>query len=114
MLTSPRAPDRGGVRRFTARSGEDVVLAMLPFVSKRGIVRAAELWDNEAFESSALYTGPILVSTTTQVRARAFAAGFSPSPVTSETYFKLGEHAAADPHLERARLLRRQRLKDVR
>ena len=41
---------------FTARSGEDVVLAMLPFVSKRGIVRAADLWDNAAFESSQKYT----------------------------------------------------------
>ena len=48
-------PSDGGVRRFTLRSGEDVTLAMLPFVSKRGIVRAADLWDNEAFESSQLY-----------------------------------------------------------
>lgn len=56
VLTKASAPADGGVRRFTARSGEDVVLAMLPFVSKRGIVRAAELWENQAFESSALYT----------------------------------------------------------
>ena len=56
VLTNARAPADGGVRRFTARSGEAVVLAMLPFVSKRGIVRAAELWDNQAFESSALYS----------------------------------------------------------
>jgi len=56
VLTQAMRPDDGGVRRFTARTGEDVVLAMLPFVSKRGIVRAADLWDNQAFQSSQLYT----------------------------------------------------------
>ena len=56
VLTHVKRPDDGGVRRFTVRSGEDVVLAMLPFVSKRGIVRAADLWDSAAFESSQKYT----------------------------------------------------------
>ena len=36
--------------------------------------------------SSALYTAPISVSTTTVVRARAFAAGFFDSPIVSRSY----------------------------
>lgn len=56
VLTHVAKPDEGGVRRFTVASGEDVTLAMLPFVSKRGIVRAADLWGNEAFASSQLYS----------------------------------------------------------
>ena len=44
VLTKVARPDAGGVRRFTTRAGEDVVLAMLPFVSKRGIVRDQAMW----------------------------------------------------------------------
>lgn len=56
VLTRAAKPDDGGVRRFTVASGEDVTLGMLPFVSKRGIVRATDIWGNEAFESSQLYS----------------------------------------------------------
>lgn len=59
MVTRPLPADRGGVREISLRSGEDVTLAMLPFVSKRGIVRAADLWDNAAFENSQLYAARI-------------------------------------------------------
>lgn len=55
VLTRAARPDDGGVRRFTVASGEDVTLAMLPFVSKRGIVRAAELWSKAAFELGGVY-----------------------------------------------------------
>ncbi|WP_214111053.1 metallophosphoesterase family protein [Acrocarpospora catenulata] len=37
-----RRPDRGGTLEFTARSGEPVRLAVLPFLSHRHVVRAAE------------------------------------------------------------------------
>ncbi|MFM1558003.1 MAG: CotH kinase family protein [Roseibacillus sp.] len=40
-------------------------------------------------ETSTLYTGPIVLSASTRVRARAFIPNFSPSPTTSETYFRL-------------------------
>lgn len=56
VLTRVANADEGGVRRFTVASGEDVTLAMLPFVSKRGIVRAQDLWANDAFESSQRYS----------------------------------------------------------
>jgi len=55
-LTKPVSASQGGVRRFEVGTGEEVVLGLLPFVSKRGIVRASDLWDNEAFESSQLYS----------------------------------------------------------
>ena len=38
-------------------------------------------------ETSTLYTGPINVTNTTMIRARAFATGRTPSPVVSQTYF---------------------------
>jgi hypothetical protein len=40
-------------------------------------------------ETSTLYTGPISVTNTTMIRARAFAAGRTPSPVVTETYYAL-------------------------
>ncbi len=36
-----------------------------------------------------LYAGPIAVSTTTQIRARAFEAGLAPGPLLGRTYIKL-------------------------
>ena len=47
--------------------------------------------------TSALYTGPIPVTGTTQVRARAYptTAGYFPGPATSETYIQIDAGAAA-------------------
>lgn len=56
LVTEPTRPDDGGVRRFTARDGSGVQLAMLPFVSKRGIVRAEALMEQPAFELAQTYT----------------------------------------------------------
>lgn len=56
LATQVRRPDDGGVLRFETAAGEPVQLALLPFVSKRGIIRAEQLWLNEAFESSQQYT----------------------------------------------------------
>ena len=45
LVAEPTRPDDGGVLPLRARDGVDVRLAMLPFVSKRGIVRAEHLMD---------------------------------------------------------------------
>jgi exonuclease SbcD len=42
LLGRPKRPDAGGTLRFTARTGEDVTVAVLPFLSHRHAVRAAE------------------------------------------------------------------------
>jgi exonuclease SbcD len=55
LLTEPTRPDTGGVRRLTLRSGEPVAVAMLPFVSQRGIVRAEQLMHDAAYEHAQLY-----------------------------------------------------------
>ncbi len=56
LVTEPTRPDDGGVLRITTGDGVDVRLAMLPFVSKRGIVRSADLMDAEAFENAQRYS----------------------------------------------------------
>ena len=56
VVTKAVSPDNGGVLAVTTASGEQAHVAVLPFVSKRGIVKAAELWGNEAFENSQRYT----------------------------------------------------------
>jgi len=43
---------------------------------------------------SLLYTSPININATTQVRARAFEAGLLPGPVTSEVYLQLASSLA--------------------
>ncbi len=55
VITQPAGPDEGGVRTITGRSGERLSLALLPFVSQRGIVRAEQLMDSAAFENAQRY-----------------------------------------------------------
>jgi DNA repair protein SbcD/Mre11 len=43
LVGQTRPPDQGGVVRFRARSGEDVQVAVLPFLTQRYAVRAAEI-----------------------------------------------------------------------
>jgi exonuclease SbcD len=43
MVGMTRPPDRGGVVTFTTRSGEDVQVAVLPFLSQRHAVHAAQI-----------------------------------------------------------------------
>jgi DNA repair protein SbcD/Mre11 len=51
-----RSPDRGGVVRFAARSdGADVQVAVLPFLSQRYAVRAAEIAANTPSENTRAY-----------------------------------------------------------
>lgn len=45
----------GGVLHLRMRGGEDLRLAMLPFVSQRGIVRARDLMESAAYENAQTY-----------------------------------------------------------
>ena len=56
LVTEPTRPDEGGVLQLRARDGSDMRVAMLPFVSKRGIVRAEHLMEHEAFENAQAYS----------------------------------------------------------
>ena len=54
VLTDAAAPDAGGFRRITIGT-ETLNLALLPFVSQRGIIRAAALMEGAAFEHANAY-----------------------------------------------------------
>jgi exonuclease SbcD len=54
-LTEPSKPADGGVRRLRLRSGDELALVMLPFVSQRGIVRADQLMHDAAHEHAQAY-----------------------------------------------------------
>ncbi len=57
VVAEPTRPDDGGVLPLRARSDRsEIRLAMLPFVSKRGIVRAKDLIRNQAFEHAQQYS----------------------------------------------------------
>ena len=57
LLGRPRRPDAGGVVSLRARSsGEPVRVALLPFVSQRGMVRAADLFGGDAAQHAQRYT----------------------------------------------------------
>lgn len=56
LIGSPRSADQGGVVRFRARStGEEAVLATLPFLSQRYAVRAAEVITQTPAENVGAY-----------------------------------------------------------
>lgn len=55
LVSQPQRPDDGGVVRFEAGDGTPVNLALLPFVSQRGIVRATDLMELAAFEAAQAY-----------------------------------------------------------
>jgi exonuclease SbcD len=55
VLGRPRRVDDGGVIEFTTRRGEHAVVALLPFVSQRGVVKAAELFALDLSELAAVY-----------------------------------------------------------
>lgn len=85
VLGAPAAPDAGGVVHLDA-GGTPVRLALLPFVSKRNIVRASELMALDAYEHSQAYDDRVRkvlarlcadfsADTVNLVCAHAFAAG---------------------------------------
>lgn len=55
IVSEPTRPSDGGVHSFVARDGTPVNVALLPFVSKRGIVRAEHLMEGAAFEHALAY-----------------------------------------------------------
>lgn len=55
LVAEATRPDEGGVVQLTTGDGTPVRLAMLPFVSKRGIVRAEHLMEDAAFEHAQVY-----------------------------------------------------------
>jgi exonuclease SbcD len=55
LVAEATRPDEGGVVDLTTGDGTPVRLAMLPFVSKRGIVRAEHLMEDAAFEHAQVY-----------------------------------------------------------
>jgi exonuclease SbcD len=55
VVAKPTKPDDGGVVRIKTASGATARVAMLPFVTQRGIVSASDLMDLEAYEHGALY-----------------------------------------------------------
>lgn len=55
IVAEPLRPDAGGVHRFIAADGSPVNVALLPFVSKRGIVRAEQLMSTAAFQQAQAY-----------------------------------------------------------
>ncbi|MFG1945206.1 exonuclease SbcCD subunit D [Nonomuraea sp. NPDC048826] len=59
VVGSFRRPDQGGTLAFTARTGEPVRLAVLPFLSHRYVVRAAEVLTGTAAEHNRDYAARI-------------------------------------------------------
>jgi DNA repair protein SbcD/Mre11 len=55
VVTEPTRPDDGGVLELHLADGAELRLALLPFVSKRGIVRAEALMEQPAFELAQAY-----------------------------------------------------------
>jgi exonuclease SbcD len=55
LVGAVRPADQGGVIEFVARTGEPVTVAVLPFVSTRYAVRAAELVTNSPAEHTSAY-----------------------------------------------------------
>jgi len=123
VLGQPAAPDGGGVVHLDA--GETpVCLALLPFVSKRSIVKAQDLMADDAYEHSQAYDdrvrsvvarlcGGFTADTVNLVCAHAFAAGGTTgggerSVHTIEDYsvgaqaFPVGAQYVALGHLHRA------------
>ena len=55
LVTEPTRPNEGGVLRLAGPGGEEMRLALLPFVSQRGVVRAKDLMEAAAYENAQAY-----------------------------------------------------------
>ena len=74
VASTPRAPNDGGVVDLVA-AGTPVSVALLPFVSQRGIVRADALMDEAAFRNAQTYAERL------RAVIAALSAGFSAEAV---------------------------------
>lgn len=70
LIAEPRRPEDGGVINIDFRSGEMLDVVALPFVSKRGVVRADSLMELDAYELQGHYAERIdrLLSVLTDAR----------------------------------------------
>ncbi len=86
VATQPLPPSDGGRRLITVESGAVADVALLPFVSQRGIVRTTELMGNAAFQNAQSYgdrmqrliaalTAGMSAETVNIMVAHAFVAG---------------------------------------
>jgi exonuclease SbcD len=75
VLGRVRRPDDGGVVRCTTRGGERALVAALPFLSQRYVVRAAELMGGHAAEHAGSYADRC------RLLLDGLCAGFSPGTV---------------------------------
>jgi exonuclease SbcD len=75
LVTEPTRPADGGLWRFDAADGAPVAVAMLPFVSQRGVVRARDLMDAAAFEHAQAYGDRM------RLLVEALTAGFAADTV---------------------------------
>jgi DNA repair protein SbcD/Mre11 len=71
MVGQTRLPDQGGVVRFRTRSGEDVQVGVLPFLTQRYAVRAAEIVSQTPSENVRAYDEMV------RQIVNALTAGFS-------------------------------------
>jgi len=127
LVGKTRPPDRGGVVRFRARSGEDVQVAVVPFLTQRYAVRAAELVTQTPSENVRAYdemvrqvvatltagfsgdTVNVLMSHLTCIGG-AFGGGERPAQSIFEysvpaSIFPVGAHYVALGHLHRRQSL---------
>ena len=75
LITEPTRPADGGLWRFDTADGAPVAVAMLPFVSQRGVVRARDLMDAAAFEHAQAYADRM------RLLVEALTAGFAADTV---------------------------------
>ncbi|MBT6462361.1 MAG: hypothetical protein HOK49_07465 [Opitutae bacterium] len=76
----------------TSRSFKDPLKLELTHTQPEVVIRYTT---NQSIPTtnSSLYTAPITLSNSTQVRARAFSTGFTPSPTQSHTYIRIASNA---------------------
>lgn len=75
VLGTPKRPDSGGTLALRTRSGEDAVVAALPFLSHRYAVRAAEVMLHELAEHALDYSRRVAAM------VEVLTAGFTPDTV---------------------------------
>ena len=54
-MGAPRRPTDGGVVEIVGRSGDSVRVALVPFLSQRGIIRTEQLMGQDAGSNVATY-----------------------------------------------------------
>ena len=71
LVAEPQRPDDGGVWSITTRDGTPVRIAMLPFVSKRGIVRAGRSHGRRGVRERPALQRPVAAADRRALRGRS-------------------------------------------